>query len=199
MIFIHIFIQFNKCLNIISNKYEHGDLMNYTKILGILSIILGLLFIVYPLLSAGVVSIMAGISLITFGLVVIFNAFSLWSIVTNMSFIEIVMGFLLILFGFLFFVDLSALAFLVSFSFYFIAFILIIIGISGIVYGTGVSRWASVLTLIFGIIFLLLAVFSITDPLIIAILIGACLMVRGVIFFTVGTAFDGINRYENNQ
>ena len=34
-----------------------GDLMNNTKLLGILLILLGIIFIAYPLVSAGVVNI----------------------------------------------------------------------------------------------------------------------------------------------
>ena len=91
-----------------------GDLMNNTKLLGILLILLGIIFIAYPLVSAGVVSIIAGLSLISLGLLLIFNAFSLWSVATGRSVLEVLLGFLLILLGFLFFVDLAPLAFLTA-------------------------------------------------------------------------------------
>ena len=172
--------------------------MNYTKILGILLIILGVLFIAYPLASAGVVSIMAGISLISFGLVVMFNAFTLWSLSTGRSILELIMGFLLILLGFLFFVDLAPLAFLTAYTFYLIAIILIIIGILGIINGEGTSKWASALILIFGIIFFIMGILSINNPLFIVILIGVCLIVRGILFLTLGSAFDKIDSFENN-
>ena len=66
-----------------------GDLMNNTKLLGILLILLGIIFIAYPLVSAGVVSIIAGLSLISLGLLLIFNAFSLWSVATGRSVLEV--------------------------------------------------------------------------------------------------------------
>ena len=175
-----------------------GDLMNYTKMLGILLIILGVLFIAYPLASAGVVSIMAGLTLISFGLVVMFNAFTLWSIASGRSIIELIMGFLLILLGFLFFVDLAPLAFLTAYNFYLIAIILIVLGILGIIYGEGTLKWSSALVLIFGIIFFIMGILSISNPLFIVILIGVCLIVRGVIFLTVGGAMDTIEKFENN-
>ena len=175
-----------------------GDLMNYTKMLGILLIILGVLFIACPLASAGVVSIMAGVTLISFGLVVMFNAFTLWSIASGRSIIELIMGFLLILLGFLFFVDLAPLAFLTAYNFYLIAIILIVLGILGIIYGEGTLKWGSALVLLFGIIFFIMGILSISNPLFIVILIGVCLIVRGVIFLTLGGAMDTIEKFENN-
>ena len=173
--------------------------MNFTKILGILLIILGVLFIAYPLVSAGVVSIIACVSLIAFGLVVMFNAFTLWSIASGRSIIELIMGFLLILLGFLFFVDLAPLAFLTAYNFYLIAIVLLVIGILGIIYGEGTSKWASALVLIFGIIFFIMGILSINNPLFIVILIGVCLIIRGVLYLTLGSAFDKIDNFENNQ
>ena len=175
-----------------------GDLMNNTKLLGILLILLGIIFIAYPLVSASVVSIFAGLSLISLGLVLIFNAFSLWSIATGRSVLEVLLGFFLMLLGFMFFVDLAPLAFLTAYNFYLIAIILMIVGIFGIVYGEGISKWGSVLTLILGIIAFLLGVFAISDPLLIVVLIGVVLIVRGVLYFTVGGAFDKIDSYEGN-
>ena len=166
--------------------------METAKILGILFILLGVLYIAFPLVSAATVSMIAGACLITFGLAAIFNGFSLWSIVTHTSIIEILMGILLILVGIAFFIDLTALNFLVTYSFYLIALTLIVIGILGLMQGSDELKWASILILILGIIFFLLGYFSITDPLFIAILVGICLIVRGVMFFTAGIAVDAI-------
>lgn len=167
--------------------------MDSKRLLGLILIILGVLFVVYPLVSAAAVSMVAGICLIAFGIACLANGFSLWSIVTHTSLIEMLLGFLLILMGFCFLVDLAALAFLVSYSFYIIAFILIFLGILGLLSkGSGLSKWASILVLIIGVIFVLLAAFAITDPWFIAVLVGVCLMVRGVILFTLGSAIDEI-------
>lgn len=170
-----------------------GDNLDSKKLLGLILIILGVLFVVYPLVSAAAVSMVAGVCLIAFGVACIANGFSLWSIVTHTSLIEMLLGLLLVLLGFCFLVNLAALEFLVSYSFYFIAFILIFLGILGLLSKvSGISKWASILLLIIGVIFLLLAVFAITDPWFIAILVGVCLMVRGVILFTLGSAVDEI-------
>lgn len=170
-----------------------GDKLDSMKLLGLILIILGILFVVYPLFSAAAVSMVAGICLIAFGVACVANGFSLWSVVTHTSLIEMILGFLLILLGFCFLVDLAALEILVSYSFYLIAFILIFLGILGLLSkASGISKWAAIFLLIIGVIFLLLAVFAITDPWFIAVLVGVCLMVRGVILFTLGNAVDMI-------
>ena len=171
-------------------------ILEYKKILGILYILLGVFFIAFPLVSAETVSLMAGICLIAFGCTSIFNGCLSWVISAYMSLLEIVLGFLLILFGFLFFVNLAALSFLFAYSFYFIGFIMICIGIAGIVaQDSAISKVSSVLILIFGVIMLFLAAFSITNPLYVAILIGISLVLRGIILFT---AKDVIEEVEGN-
>ncbi|MCI5738056.1 MAG: hypothetical protein Q4Q24_07870 [Methanobrevibacter ruminantium] len=75
---------------------------------------------------------------------------------------------------------------------------MIIIGILGIINGEGTSKWASALILIFGIIFFIMGILSINNPLFIVILIGVCLIVRGILFLTLGSAFDKIDSFENN-
>ena len=66
--------------------------MDYKKILGILFIIMGILFAVYPMYSAEAVSWIAGICLIAFGFASIIDGFSLWSMVTHTSIINILLG-----------------------------------------------------------------------------------------------------------
>lgn len=121
-----------------------SDNLDSKKLLGLILIILGVLFVVYPLVSAAAVSMVAGVCLIAFGVACIANGFSLWSIVTHTSLIEMLLGLLLVLLGFCFLVNLAALEFLVSYSFYFIAFILIFLGILGLLSKvSGISKWAS--------------------------------------------------------
>lgn len=173
-----------------------GDKLDYKKILGILFIILGLIFIIYPLFAAGTVSLIAGVCLISFGLASIFNGLSLWSLIANLSLVEVALGILSIILGFCFLINIGTLAIVISYSFYLVAFLLIFVGIAGLLAkGSEMSKWGSALILLLGIIFLFLAVLSITDPLIIAILIGVALIVRGVIFFTAGKVSDEIKNF----
>ena len=156
--------------------------MNYKTILGILFIILGLIFAVYPMYSAEAVSWIAGICLIAFGFASIIDGFSIWSMVTHTSIINILLGICAILFGILFIYEIDALSFLVAYQFYLIAFVLILIGIFGLFTDSTISKAASLLILIMGIIAIFMAVFSITEPLYTAILVGICLIMEGITF-----------------
>ena len=161
--------------------------MDYKKILGILFIILGIIFIVYPLLSAHAVSVIAGVCLIAFGLACIVDAFSVWSILTNFSAINILLGICSIILGFLFIYKIDALSFIIGYQFYLIAFILIVIGILGLFGGPETPKLVSILFLIMGIVCIILAMFSIAEPLYVAIIVGICLILEGVSFFLGGT------------
>ena len=97
--------------------------MDYKKLLGILFILLGIIFAVYPIYSAQAVSWIAGICLIAFGFASIIDGFSLWSVMTHVSLINILLGICAILFGLLFFYQIDALSFLVAYQFFLIAFV----------------------------------------------------------------------------
>ena len=158
--------------------------MDYKKILGIIFIILGILFAVYPTYSASAVSLIAGISLIVFGFATIIDGFSIWSIMANISGIKILIGILAIIFGFLFIYEIDALSFIVGFQFYLIAFVLIFTGILGLFSESEtMSKVASALIIILGMIVACLAAFAIAQPLYTAIIVGICLIMYGIIFF----------------
>lgn len=157
--------------------------MDYKKILGILFIILGLLFMIYPVYSAEAVSLIAGISLIAFGIASIIDGFSIFSMMTHFSAVNILLGICAILLGVLFIYEIDALSFIIGFQFYLIAFVLMFIGIVGMFKGIeSLSRLASVLILILGIIAVFLASFSIAQPLYTAIIVGICLILYGITF-----------------
>lgn len=147
-----------------------GKNMESNKVSGILSIILGLIFIICPIFSSGLVSVLIGISLVFLGIA---------SILTEFSALNIIIGILAIIFGLLFIFNIDALSFLLGLQFYIIGIILILLGISGI-FAEGVSKLASILIIILGIISFALGGFSITNPLFAAILIGVALIVQGV-------------------
>ena len=161
--------------------------MDYKKVLGILLIILGIIFAVYPMYSAEAVSWIAGICLICFGFASIIDGFSVWSMMAHVSLLNILIGICAILFGLLFIYKIDALSFIVGYLFFLIAFVLIFTGIIGIIFGLGsISRLASVLILILGIVTFYLAFASLAQPLYVAIIVGICLIMRGILFLTSG-------------
>lgn len=163
--------------------------MDYKKVLGILFIILGILFAVYPMYSAGAVSWIAGICLICFGFASIIDGFSVWSMMAHVSLLNILIGICAILFGLLFIYKIDALSFIAGYLFYLIGFILIFSGIFGIVFGLGsISRLTSVFILILGIVAIYLAFASLAQPLYVAIIVGICLIMEGILFLSSGIA-----------
>ena len=159
--------------------------MDLRKLLGILFIILGLIFAIYPLYGSAAVSWIAGICLIAFGFASIIDGFSIWSMMAHASLLNILIGICAMLFGLLFIYKIDALSFLVAYLFYLIGFILILAGIFGIVFGFGtISRLTSVFILILGIVAVYLAFVSIAQPLYVAIIVGICLIMEGILFLT---------------
>lgn len=156
--------------------------MDYRKILGILFIILGIIFAVYPIYSAEAVSWIAGICLICFGFASIINGFSVWSMMAHASLLDILIGMFAILFGLLFIYRIDALSFLSAYLFFLIAFVLIFAGIFGIVFGLDTaSRIVSIFILILGFAAVYLAFASIAQPLYVAIIVGICLIMEGIL------------------
>jgi uncharacterized membrane protein HdeD (DUF308 family) len=139
--------------------------------------------------SAEAVSWIAGICLIAFGFASIIDGFSVWSMMAHVSLLNILLGICAILFGILFIYRIDALSFIVGYLFYLVGFILILVGIFGIVFSfESISRLASVLILILGIVAVYLAFISLAQPLYVAIIVGICLIMEGIVFLTTGVA-----------
>ena len=164
--------------------------MDYKKILGIILILLGILFAVYPVYSAEAVSLIAGICLIAFGFASIIDGFSIWSMMTHVTLVNILLGILAILFGLMFIYDIDALSFFVAYQFYLVSFIMIFIGILGLFSIPTISKLASVLIIILGIVAFILAFCSLAEPLYTAILVGICLIMEGISLLAAGIADD---------
>ena len=99
------------------------------------------------------------------------------------SLLNILIGILAIIFGLLFIYKIDALSFLVGYLFYLVGFILIFAGVFGIVFGFGsISRLSSVLIQILGIVATYLAAASLAQPLYVAIIVGICLIMEGILF-----------------
>lgn len=155
--------------------------MGINKTAGILSIILGLIFIIFPMFSSGLVSLIVGISLLFFGISTAFmginmrHAFNIYAIGT------IIIGVIAIIFGFIFLFYIDALSFLIGIQFYLVGFIMILFGITGLLSKMNrTSAFTSILVLLMGIISIALAVFSLSEPIYLAMIIGVVLIIEGV-------------------
>ena len=145
--------------------------MEPNKLAGILSIILGLIFIICPVLSTATLSIFIGLSLVFFGIALVVSGFTAFNII---------IGILAIIVGLRFIFNIEALSFIFGIQFYVIDIILVLGGIVGLVSDSGISKIASVLIIILGIISFALGGFSIEQPLFAIILIGVALIIEGI-------------------
>ncbi len=145
--------------------------MESNQISGILSVILGLIFIICPIFSTAVLSLFIGLSLVIFGIALILAGFSAFNII---------IGILAIIVGLVFAGNITALSFLFGLQFYVIGIIIILAGIAGLISDSQISKIASVLLIILGIISFALGGFSIDNPLFATILIGLSLIIQGI-------------------
>ena len=145
--------------------------MEPNKLAGILSIILGLIFIICPVLSTATLSIFIGLSLVFFGIALVVSGFTAFNIIIVI---------LAIIVGLIFIFNIEALSFIFGIQFYVIGIILVLGGIVGLVSDSGISKIASVLIIMLGIISFALGGFSIEQPLFAIILIGVALIIEGI-------------------
>ena len=145
--------------------------MEPNKISGILSVILGLIFIICPFFGTAALSIIIGISLIFFGIAVL---------LTGLNAINIIVAILAIIVGIIFVTNIAALSIVFALEFYIIGIILILAGIAGLISDVQISKIASILVIVLGIIAFALGGLSIDQPIFAAILIGVALIIRGI-------------------
>lgn len=157
--------------------------MGINKNAGILLMILGLIFIIFPMFSSELVSIIVGLSLLFFGISATFMGLKMRQEFNTFSTATIIIGIIAIIFGFIFIFYIDALSFLIGIQFYIVGFIMILFGITGLISKrNSVSTFTSILVLLMGIIAIALAVFSLNEPIYIAMIIGVVLIIEGVTF-----------------
>ena len=156
--------------------------MDGNKGMGLLSIIVGLIFMIFPVFSESLVSIIIGLSLLFFGITAVYTGLDMRRYANNTySGSLIVIGIIVIILGFLFVFYIDVLSFLVSIQFYLIGFILVILGITGLLSRVNAfSLFTSVFIFVMGIISIALGAFAWTQPIYIAIIIGLILVIKGV-------------------
>ncbi len=157
--------------------------MDTTKGAGIFFIILGLIFILFPMFSSELVSIIVGLSLVFFGISAAFMGYTMKDAQKEVAITIILIGIISIILGLLFMFYINAIAFLVSFQFYIVGFIMIIFGIAGLISKVSkISNFTSILVLLMGIVAIALGVFAGGHPIYLAIVIGIVLIIEGIAY-----------------
>lgn len=160
-----------------------GEIVNVEKTAGLTTVIIGLIIIIFPMFSLELISIIVGLSLLFFGISTAFMGYIMRYDLDALSKILLVIGIISIIFGILFLFFIDALPFLMSMQFYIVGFIMLVFGISGLISRINTaSILTSIIVLLMGIVSIALAVFSLNQPIYIAIIMGAGLIIEGVSF-----------------
>lgn len=154
--------------------------MDRAKVLALLYIILGLIFIIYPMLSADVVSVIIGLSLIFFGISTLILELQLKNFNSIFLIMTVLISIISILFGIIFMFYIDALSFIIGFQFYLVGFIMVLTGIIGIIFRRQFALYSSILILIIGTVSIALGLFSVSQPVFIATLVGIVLIIEGI-------------------
>lgn len=165
------------------------------KIIGLLFLIVGLLLVIFPMVSSAFLSIMIGFAMVCFGM----SSICLGIVFTDVpryKYLSIIIGVISLIFGMIFMFFLNALPFLVSFQFLIIGFIMMFYGLLGIIFLDDKKHIVlSIITFIFGILIVALAYFAASQTFLIAVIIGALLIVDGVFALVIGSSKSLIEKY----
>jgi membrane protein HdeD len=147
---------------------------------GILAILLGLFVIIFPLISVSTFSVLTGIGIIFLGIWLLIQSFKVWRENLAAGIADLILGFFALCFGIVFIGNIAALSFLTFLALYIVGFFLLLTGITALFSGADLkARGVGVLGIVFGIIYLLLGIY-VGNPLFLAIIIGAFLIIAGL-------------------
>ena len=159
------------------------NLMNTEKTAGVATIIIGLLLIIFPMFFSELISIIVGLSLLFFGISTIFMGYNLKHDMDLVRKVTMAIGIISVIVGLLFLFCINYLSFLVSLQFYIVGFIMLVFGITGLLYRVNTSTIiTSIIVLLMGILSIGLAIFALNQPIYISIILGIGLVIEGVTF-----------------
>ena len=147
--------------------------------LGILAIILGFIVITFPLISVFTLSLLVGIGIIFLGIWLLIQAYNVWNKNLAAGIADIILAIFAIFFGIGLTGNITALSFLTFLALYIIGFFLILTGLTALLSNKGIkAQGMGVLGVILGILYLVIALY-LKNPLFLAIILGAFLIIAG--------------------
>jgi uncharacterized membrane protein HdeD (DUF308 family) len=147
--------------------------------IGILGILLGLIVIVFPLISIFTVNAIAGIGLIFVGIWILLKSLKNSSIAAGVA--GLIVAVFAIMMGIVFIGDIKAFEFFSFIALYIVAFFLVLAGLESLISGKGIKgKGIGALGIVIGVIFAIIGTFA-ANPLVLATLIGAFLIIAGII------------------
>lgn len=156
--------------------------MNKEKnvLLGILAIILGLAVIVFPLISTFTLSIISGLGIMFLGVWLLIKSFNIAGDNLAAAVADLILGFIALFIGLGFLGNIAALSFITIMAIYVVGLFLILSGISTLMSAKDMKiQLIGGLGIILGILYMIIGVYAI-NPLFLAVLIGAFLIIAGI-------------------
>jgi uncharacterized membrane protein HdeD (DUF308 family) len=146
---------------------------------GVLGILMGLIVIVFPLISVVTVNAIAGIGIIFVGIWIMIKSLKNDSIAAGVA--GLIVAVFAIMMGIVFIGDIKAFEFFTFIALYVVGFFLALAGLESLISGKGFkAKGIGVLGIILGILFVIIGTYA-GNPLVLAALIGAFLIIAGII------------------
>jgi uncharacterized membrane protein HdeD (DUF308 family) len=156
-------------------KMEEGR----NLLFGILGILLGLIVIIFPLISIFTVNAIAGIGVIFVGVWIIVKSLKNDSVAAGVA--GLIIALFAIMLGIVFIGDIKAFEFFSFIALYIVGFFIALAGVESLISGKGAKgKGIGILGIIIGILFVVIGTFA-ANPLVLAALIGAFLIIAGIV------------------
>ena len=146
---------------------------------GIVGILLGIIVIVFPLISIFTVNAIAGIGIIFVGIWILVKSLKNDSISAGVA--GLIVAVFAIMMGIVFIGDIKAFEFFSFIALYIVGFFLALAGLESLISGKGLKgKGIGALGIVIGILFVVIGSYA-ANPLVLAALIGAFLILAGLI------------------
>jgi uncharacterized membrane protein HdeD (DUF308 family) len=148
-------------------------------LIGILAVLLGLIVIIFPLISVFALSDIAGIGLIFLGIYLLVQSLKSKSLAAGIA--VLLVAIFVIMMGIVFLGDIAAFEFFTFAAIYTVGFFLVLAGLVSLISGKSLkTKSIGVLGILIGILFTIIGTYM-GNPLVLAAMIGAFLIIAGLI------------------
>lgn len=153
---------------------------NKNVFVGILAILLGLIVILFPLISIFTINDIAGIGIIFVGIWLILQSFKNGEKSLAAGVAGLIVAVFAIMLGIVFIADIKAFQFFTFIALYIVGFFIALAGITALISDSGFKGKAiGALGILIGILFVLIGSY-VGNPLVLAAIIGAFLIIAGI-------------------
>lgn len=156
------------------------------KAIALILMVLGIIVLAFPLLGLIPLSVITGFLVLILGIGLLISGLMELEIgeSTSVGLLELVLGIIALVLGIGFIFNPGLFSWLAGFIVWIVGLFLIISGIVGVIVNTGGYKWSGVISIVIGLIYLVVGIL-IANPIILGILIGAWLLIYGILMLLV--------------